>query len=471
MIAALNKPNRLTHACVLNEHFPGNLHGQIASGVFIFVGGVDGKYCATAISRATTIASDALNFIRTARNQLGEQAPIKIIGFEEELISVTTGLKDAGIEANSIVPRHTPFEVIYEVASGRLRVSTNDKIKVLIVDDSATMRKILRQIIGSDTAFDIIGEAALPSEVEGLIKRDKPDVMTLDIEMPEMNGVELIKKILPKYKVPTVLISAISRHESNIVLEGLEAGAVDYIQKPKGNDLDKMRVKLTKRLRAAANAKVVVPEPILASMKSTSVIKFTKEISTLQSSLIVIGSSTGGTEALKRILTKLPKDIPPILIAQHIPGAFSGPFAQRLSTLCNFPVAEGQDGEEIVAGRVYLAPGGRQMRVIPSGDKSGLKIVINDDAAGSLHKPSVDNLFDSVAKYASKRRIISIILTGMGSDGSNGMVSLKKIGSSTIAQDENTSVIFGMPAEAIKAGCVDHITPLDEIASKLMQIL
>jgi chemotaxis response regulator CheB/chemotaxis methyl-accepting protein methylase len=332
--------------------------------------------------------------------------------------------------------------------------------KVLIVDDSKTIRQILNKIISEDPGLKVVAEAERPSQVEALIVKHKPDVITLDIQMPEMDGVALLKIIHPKYHIPTVMISAISKEEGPQVLQALEAGAIDYIQKPQLNDLDEVSKVIRERINIAAGAKIRrrTASPRRSAIKTKN---FEKQ------SLIVLGASTGGTEAIREILQSLPSAIPPILIVQHIPPVFSTAFANRLNDLCLFKVHEAKDGEEVLENNVYIAPGGTQMGVRAEANK--LVIQITDEAPVNRHKPSVDYLFQSVAQ-AKLSRLTAVILTGMGGDGSKTMKVLRDQGAHTIAQNEETCVIFGMPKEAIKLGGAEFVLGLDEIAQKMLDL-
>lgn len=334
------------------------------------------------------------------------------------------------------------------------------KKKVLIVDDSKTIRQLLIKIISEDPGLTVVAETDKPLEVESLILKHKPDVITLDIHMPDMDGVTLLKKIQPKYQIPTVMISSISKEEGTQVLDALEAGAIDYIQKPQMSDLREVSIQIRDRIKMASQAKVrkrvgLVSKSLLSNQHLD------------KSGLIVMGSSTGGTEALKEVLQNLPNEIPPILIVQHIPPVFSAAFAQRLNQICPFEVKEAAHGDEIRPNRVLIAPGGKQMGVKALKDK--LIVTVNDDMPVNRHKPSVDYLFQSTADLKLSKTI-AVILTGMGADGAKMMKRLRDQGTKTIAQDKETSVVFGMPNEAIKLGGADFVLPLEKISSKIVEL-
>jgi two-component system chemotaxis response regulator CheB len=339
--------------------------------------------------------------------------------------------------------------------SAVVKSSTPIKYKILIIDDSKTIRNILARIFSSDPGLEVCAMAEKPSEVEALILKHKPDVITLDIHMPEMDGVALLKIIAPKYNIPTVMISSISMAEGPMVLEALEHGAIDYIQKPEFSEIEKITPLIIEKVRMAAQSKS-------SHRKKTNPIKV-KATCDL-SSLIVLGSSTGGTEAIREIITALPDKIPPMLIVQHIPAVFSAAFAKRMNELCAFDVKEAENGDEVRANRILIAPGGQQMKFVY---KNGKGIVeINDDEPVNRFKPSVDYMFLSVAKNLYINTV-AIILTGMGKDGAKGMLELRNHGVRTIAQDEYSSVVFGMPKEAIALGGAEFIEPLSGIAEKI----
>lgn len=334
------------------------------------------------------------------------------------------------------------------------RVGVNKKIKTLIVDDSLTIRQVMQTLLSKDPEFEIIGMAEKPSEVEALIKKHRPDLITLDIHMPEMDGLTLLKKIHPLYKIPTVMISSISASEGPIVLQSLESGAVDYIEKPSMKDLGLQADMIRDRLKNAARANVSKTPRQGLKVQNSNKLDF-------NSSLVVMGASTGGTEALRVVLESMPSRIPPILIVQHIPALFSKAFADRLNQLLPFEVREAKDNDVVKENQVLIAPGGTQMKIV---DVNGeWRVKVNDDAPVNRHKPSVDYLFDSVT-HTKIKNVVAVILTGMGSDGANGMKNLRDYGARTIAQDEESCVVFGMPREAIKKEAAEKVLPLQKIA-------
>lgn len=334
------------------------------------------------------------------------------------------------------------------------------KVKVMIVDDSATIRKLLAEVLKKDPQFEVVAEVEKPSEVESLIIKNRPDVITLDIHMPEMDGVTLLKKIHPKYKIPTVMISSISREEGPQVLQALENGAVDYIQKPGMNELSEAATIIRERLKIAAAANTQ------SSRRSSRRAIVPTELDL--SSLILMGASTGGTEALRLVLEGLPAKIPPILIVQHIPPVFSAAFAKRLNDLCPFEVREAVDGDLVKPGLVLIAPGGKQMEVHARG--RDLMVAVTDAPPMNRHKPSVDHLFQSATRLKWNSPMVSVILTGMGADGARQMKVLRGLGARTIAQDQATSVVYGMPREAAAVGAAEFVEPLDQVASRILEL-
>jgi two-component system, chemotaxis family, protein-glutamate methylesterase/glutaminase len=336
------------------------------------------------------------------------------------------------------------------------------KIRVLVIDDSAIVRKILSETLASEADIEVVGTAPDPIIALEKIKRLKPDVLTLDIEMPRMDGLTFLKQIMATQPMPVILISSLAQSSVDIALEALRCGAVDVLAKPSGPySVGELRTTLSSRIRAAAWAKLRknVPElrpPIqekpLHAMVDTS-------------RLIAIGASTGGTEAIAAVLSHLPAEVPPILITQHIPAIFSRSFAQRLDKLCRMEVREAVDGDLPRAGLALIAPGGFHM--VLERIAGVYRIKIKDGPLVCYQRPSVDVLFTSVAMTAGSKAV-GAMLTGMGSDGALGMKRMKDKGCFNIAQDEATCVVFGMPREAIRAGAVDQTLPLDRIAQALM---
>ncbi|MBF0266176.1 MAG: chemotaxis response regulator protein-glutamate methylesterase [Gammaproteobacteria bacterium] len=358
-------------------------------------------------------------------------------------------------------------------------------IKVLIVDDSALIRKILTEILNSDPMIDVVGTAEDPLFARDKIKALKPDVVTLDIEMPRMDGITFLRNLMRLRPMPVVMISTLTESGANVTLQALEIGAVDFVPKPKVDvidELEKYRDEIIEKVKIAAIANVrpyseyqgVKNKATYAGVDkkhSADVILNKKTDSThLKSTekIIALGASTGGTEAIKEVLMKLPYDIPGMLITQHIPAAFSEPFSKRMNENCAATVHHAADGQQILPGNVYIAPGNQHLMVEKSGTRYYCKL--NDGPLVNRHKPSVDVLFRSVV-HAAGPNAIGVILTGMGDDGAKGMKEMHDVGSPCIAQDENSSVVWGMPGAAVKEGGVDHVLPLDKISEKLVELI
>ncbi|EQC46643.1 chemotaxis response regulator protein-glutamate methylesterase [Bacteriovorax sp. Seq25_V] len=410
-----------------------------------------------------------LSFIEKVRTKFESQSvEFKLLGPSSLVNGASRVISGTGFREIKTVVRNQSFEVFYLADQNRLRVSKAEvvaepvsrekkKIKVLIVDDSKTIRNLLNKMLSSDPMIEICAEASKPSEVESLIKHHQPDVMTLDIHMPEMTGVELLKKIGHKYNVPAIMVTSISMEEGPLVLEALENGAFDYIQKPDMKDISIVRPVLLEKIKEAAESSKTITN--INKLGAKVVKDFNMD------SLIVLGSSTGGTNAIKDILVKFPKNIPPMLIVQHIPPVFSKAFADRMNSLCPFTVVEAKNGDILEKNKVLVAPGGTQMKLV---NQAGvLKVEINDDAPVNRFKPSVDYMFNSVVDACKKKHVISVILTGMGKDGARGMLNLKNAGALTIAQDEESSVVYGMPREAVEIGAAMAVEHKDDIAAKI----
>ena len=416
----------------------------------------------------------------------------KLVGSSELVEKIKRVLESFGVKVEKVVLRNGQFSMIFHSKERKIYASKADprtlpakennppepvvpnkgvveflrrlrkeKIRVLIVDDSSTIRKLLSMILSDDEEIEVVGAIGNPLEVEAAIQRLQPDVITLDIHMPDLNGVELLKKYISKYPVPTVMISALSMEEGPLVLNALEAGAVDYIQKPSANDMKDAVPVMIGKIKAASGATVM---PRFRHEESKKIIVGTNTNLDLKK-VIAIGASTGGTEALKVILMRMPEIIPPIVVVQHIPPVFSLALAARLNEICPFEVIEGKDGDEVLANRVIIAPGGKQMYVRKIDGR--LTIVVDDSEPVNRHKPSVDVLFSSVAK-ACQSNAVGVILTGMGADGAVGLLEMKQAGASTFAQNEETCVVYGMPQAAFKKGATDQLIPLPEIAETVI---
>jgi two-component system chemotaxis response regulator CheB len=339
-------------------------------------------------------------------------------------------------------------------------------IRVLIVDDSATARAVLKEILSAAVGIEVVGAAP-----DAYVARDKivelhPDVICLDVEMPRMDGISFLKKLMIYMPTPVVMVSSLTRKGAQVTLDALEAGAIDYVAKPHSNiydGADEIKHELIEKVRIAARAHVKKTEPT----EIKKIAAYTPLAETTQK-VIAIGASTGGTEALKEVLMRMPRNSPGIIVVQHMPGTFTRAFAQRLNELCEMSVKEAENGDHVGMGQVLIAPGNYHMVLRRSGARYYVEIGEGHNVSG--HKPSVDVLFSSTAKAAG-RNAIGIILTGMGADGAKGMAAMHGEGAVTIAQDEKSCVVFGMPKVAIEKGGVDHIVPLDKIAQKTVDLL
>jgi len=344
------------------------------------------------------------------------------------------------------------------------------EIRVLVVDDSAVVRQVMSDILGREPGIRVIGAAPDPIFALERMRREWPDVITLDVEMPRMDGVTFLKKIMAERPTPVVICSSLAQAGAETTMQALAAGAVSIITKPTLGLKDFLRESsndVVTAVRAAAASKVrnlaarpaatVSAEPIEGAGGSHAMVRTTD-------SIVAIGTSTGGTQALEVLLTGLPPTVPGIVIVQHMPEKFTASFAARLNRLCEIDVFEAKDGQRVVPGRALIAPGGKHMMLRRSGAQYHVEVV--DGPVVNRHRPSVDVLFRSVAKYAG-RNALGVIMTGMGDDGARGLKEMHDAGARTIAQDEDTCVVYGMPKEAVKLGAVDRIMPLQHIAAAL----
>ena len=353
------------------------------------------------------------------------------------------------------------------------------KIRVVVVDDSALVRGLLTEIINREDDMECIGAANDPLIAREMIRDLNPDVITLDIEMPKMDGIDFLSRLMRLRPMPVVMISTLTERGAEVTMRALELGAVDFVAKPRigladginelaGQIVEKVRVAAVAHIRRAhrpshastnsgTDASAMHPRPELLSIARVSTEK-----------LICIGASTGGTEAIKEILMRMPADSPGIVITQHMPPGFTTSFAARLNTLCQITVQEAVNGGRVLPGHAYIAPGGKQFRV----DKSGANYVcvVEDGEAVNRHKPSVEVLFKSAARVVG-RNAFGIMLTGMGNDGAKAMKEMKDSGSYNFVQDEASCIVFGMPREAILHGAADEVLPLLDIAGALLKKL
>ncbi len=339
-------------------------------------------------------------------------------------------------------------------------------IKVLIVDDSALIRSLMTEIINEQADMQVVGVAPDPLVARELIKQLNPDVLTLDVEMPKMDGLEFLEKLMRLRPMPVVMVSSLTEKGSEITMRALELGAVDFVAKPKMSIASGMRDyadEIAYKIRAAAKARIV-------SRVNTSNVSLPAIGNRLISSekLIIVGASTGGTEAIKAFLVNMPSDCPGIVITQHMPAGFTKSFANRLDSLCKISVKEAQGNERILPGHAYIAPGDKHLKVIRSG--ANYMTALDDGPAVNRHKPSVDVLFDSAAVNVGKNAT-GVILTGMGKDGAAGMLRMKDAGAYNFAQDEASCVVFGMPKEAIAQGGVEEVLPLKQMSERVLNYL
>jgi two-component system chemotaxis response regulator CheB len=339
-------------------------------------------------------------------------------------------------------------------------------IRVLVIDDSAVMRAFLSRVVESQPDMELA--AAVPDPLLAIerVRRSAPDVITLDVEMPNMNGLDFLRKLMAMRPLPVIMISSLTRQGADTTLRALELGAVDFFTKPASfEQLDEVALGIAEKIRAAAQARVfrrsIAPAAQRPPLRSST----PRELAT--GAVIGIGASTGGVEALRQLLVELPADMPPILVAQHMLPGFTETFARRLDAVCNVAVKQAEDGEEAYNGCVYVAPGGRHLMLQRRGGRYGLRVT--EDAPVNRHRPSVETLFRSMEQAAGAQSI-AVMLTGMGSDGAEAMLALRRAGARTIAQDEASCVVFGMPRQAIALGAAAEVLPLVQVAGRLKEL-
>ena len=351
-------------------------------------------------------------------------------------------------------------------------------VRVLIIDDSASVRQTLTEILAADPGIEVIGTAADPFAAARRIQQELPDVITLDVEMPRMDGITFLRRLMAQRPIPVVMCSSLTEEGSATLIQALEAGALDIILKPRVGTREFLldsSVRICDAVKAAARAdlgrlpgRAARPPP---ARKLTADVMLPPPVhrdamARTTETVVCIGASTGGTESLKVVLEALPPDSPGIVIVQHMPEKFTAAFARRLDGLCAVEVKEAADGDAVLRGRVLIAPGNRHTLLHRSGAR--YHVAVRDGPLVSRHRPSVDVLFRSAAQYAGSNAA-GIIMTGMGDDGAHGLYEMRAAGALTIAQDEATSVVFGMPKEAIELGAVDKIVPLDLLAAQIIQ--
>ena len=353
------------------------------------------------------------------------------------------------------------------------------KIRVLVVDDSALVRDILSVGLSRDPDIEVVGCAGDPFEAGEIIPTLRPDVMTLDVEMPRMNGLEFLRRLMPQYPLPVVMVSALTEKGRQLTFDAMALGAVDFVAKPKADlarGMEQLLDELTVKIKIAANAKLLRFRPppqtgnsptahdTAMSMKDTLVRRAEPS-----SRMVVIGASTGGTEAVREIVTRLSERTPGIVVVQHMPVGFTRLFANRLDSEAAMKVKEAADGDRIINGLVLVAPGGRQLRICKAAP-GGFQVAISDEGMVNKHAPSIDVAMLSAAETAGSSGI-GVVLTGMGDDGAAGLKAMRKAGARCLAQDEATSVVYGMPAEAFKNGAAERQVPIGEMARAITNLL
>lgn len=354
------------------------------------------------------------------------------------------------------------------------------KIRVLVVDDSAVVRQTLTAILNTDSKIEVIGTASDPFFAAKKITKEVPDVITLDVEMPRMDGLTFLKKIMSQHPIPVVIISSLTEKGTETGMKALEYGAVEIITKPQMNTkefFEESKIKICDAVKAAAQARVkrkavkkTPPKNISIQPKysADAILKPAHDYSLIKTTelVVAVGASTGGTEALRVFLEGLPVDVPGIIIVQHMPEHFTRSFAERLDSICKISVKEAQNGDTVTRGKALIAPGNHHMLLKRSGARYFVEV--RQGPLVNRHRPSVDVLFRSTARYAGKNAI-GIIMTGMGDDGAKGLLEMKEAGAYTVAQDEKTSVVFGMPKEAISLGAASKVESLENMSNVVIQ--
>jgi len=339
------------------------------------------------------------------------------------------------------------------------------KIRVLCVDDSALIRDLMSEIINSHDDMEVVAVAPDPLVARDLIKRHDPDVLTLDVEMPRMDGLDFLERLMRLRPMPVLMVSSLTQAGSEVTLRALELGAVDFLQKPAlgiRSGMIEYSELIAEKIRAAARSR---PRRIQAGERSAP--KPLKSVMVSSEKLVILGASTGGPEAIRQVLEPLPANCPAILIAQHMPGGFTHSFALRLDKLCRITVKEAEDGERVLPGHAYIAPGDRHLKLVRSG--ANYVVRLDEGPPVNRHRPSVDVLCHSAATQAG-RTAIGVLLTGMGKDGAAGLLAMRRAGATTLAQDEDTSLVFGMPREAIAIGAATETLALEEMAPRMLAL-
>ncbi|MDD5759158.1 MAG: chemotaxis response regulator protein-glutamate methylesterase [Desulfobulbaceae bacterium] len=344
-----------------------------------------------------------------------------------------------------------------------------NKIRVLVVDDSAVVRKVFSEELGREPDIEVVGTAPDPYVARDKIVNLKPDVITLDIEMPRMDGITFLRKLMKYFPLPVIIVSSLTEAGGALAMEAMDIGAVEVICKPNtAYSVGDMSVQLAEKIRAAARVNIHARQRRAAPLSRVNPDTPSLSLTKTTNQIIAIGSSTGGTEALKEVLPLLPPNSPGVLVVQHMPAHFTTKFAERLNELCQIRVKEAEDGDSVIPGTCLLAPGNFHMVM----RRSGARYYVNVKTGPLVchQRPAADVLFNSVAAYGGNNAI-GVILTGMGKDGASGMLKMKQAGARTIAQDEKSCVVFGMPKEAIEMGGVDEIVPLSEVTNTILRLL
>lgn len=343
------------------------------------------------------------------------------------------------------------------------------KIRVLIVDDSAIVRKIFSEELSKFPDIEIVGTAPDPFVARNKIISLRPDVITLDIEMPRMDGLTFLKKLMKHYPLPVIIVSSLTPKGGELTLEAMDIGAVEVIGKPGGSyTVGDMSAQLAEKIRAASKVRMVTPPRRGSEESASASSKPIKALAKTSNKVIAIGASTGGTEALKAVLTRMPLNSPGVLVVQHMPAKFTTAFAERLNGLCQITVKEARNNDSVNPGGALIAPGNFHMILRRSGSR--YYVEVKDGPMVHHQRPAVDVLFKSTAQYAGSNSI-GAILTGMGSDGAQGLLEMKHAGAKTIVQDEKSCVVFGMPKEAIKLGAADKVVSLDQMAQEIIRMV
>ncbi|MBK8235956.1 MAG: chemotaxis response regulator protein-glutamate methylesterase [Deltaproteobacteria bacterium] len=339
-------------------------------------------------------------------------------------------------------------------------------IRVLVVDDSSLMRRLLSDGLAADPMFDVVATAADAYEARDLIVSKRPQVMTLDVEMPRMNGVDFLRRLMPQYPLPVVMVSGLTTAGGDLALASLAAGAVDVVLKAQADrpgDMARMLDELRTKVRIAATANVSAWKRAMIPAHNGGA--GNKMVAPPSPSVIAIGASTGGTDATRRVLAHLPLDVPGVVVVQHMPAGFTSMYADRLNQELRLRVVEAHDGEPILGGTVYVAPGELQCAVVRAGDHFAIRVRPGPKVSG--HAPSVDVLFASVAASVG-RAAVGVLLTGMGRDGADGLLEMRRAGARTLSQDEATSVVYGMPREAWQQGASERQVGIDDMAAEIV---